>query len=244
MKHQKDIVTETTTSPPDTPVETERLIGATLIAVIFAAVIAFVLMSWLATEMLEGETARFDRVVRTFVNGFARPPITAVMKAASFFGGPTMLGVVGATVGLIFLVKRWWRGVVLLVVTFAGAALVDVLLKHAFERTRPEPFFGHPLPRSYSFPSGHALFAFVFFGTFAVLLMQRVERHWLRVVIWVVGTALVGLIGLSRIYLGVHYPSDVVAGYLTALVWIVVMAVADRLAWQGRFKRKPSRAKS
>lgn len=229
--------TERTADAPDTIVETERLIGATLIVGIVAAVVAFVMLSWLAHEMLKGETARFDQAVRSAVNGAATPWLTSVMRFASEFGGPTRLMVLGGVVLAGFLLKRWYRGAVLVGVTFGGAALLDFLLKQLFGRTRPAPFFDHPLPASYSFPSGHALFAFVFFGTFAVLLAQRVRSPAARTAIISVAAGLVLLIGISRIYLGVHYPSDVVAGYLIALVWIVVMAVGDRLASRGRFRR-------
>jgi undecaprenyl-diphosphatase len=233
--------TERTGDAPDTIVETERLIGATLIVGIVAAVIAFALLSWLAREMLEGETARFDRLVRSAVNQRSSPGRTAVMRFASDFGGPTRLMLLGSVVLVGFLVKRWYRGAILLGVTFGGAALLDILLKQLFGRARPVPLFDLRLPSSYSFPSGHALFAFVFFGTFTVLLVQRTRRPALRAAIIGAAACLVLLIGISRIYLGVHYPSDVVAGYLIALVWIVVVAVGDRLASRGRFRRDGGR---
>jgi membrane-associated phospholipid phosphatase len=233
--------TERTSSAPDTIVETERLIGATLIVGIAAAIVAFTVLSWLTREMLAGETAWFDELVRSAVNEAASARLTGVMRFASEFGGPSRLMIVGGAVLVVFLAKRWYRGAVLLAVAFLGAWLLDLLLKHSFERARPVPFFDQPLPSSYSFPSGHALFAFVFFGSFAALLMQRVRGVGWRMVILAAATSLVGLIGLSRIYLGVHYPSDVVAGYLVALVWIVVVAVGDRLASQGVFTPKRRR---
>src|SRR5687767_1683256 len=225
MKQEQ--TTERTADRPDSAVETEQLIGATLIVGVLAAVVAFGLLSWLAREMLEGETADFDGWIRTALNGMASPGLTGLMRFVSRFGGPSWLGIIGASVVLGFLIKRWYRGVVLVVVTFGGAWLLDFALKHAFGRTRPAPFFDQPLPASYSFPSGHALFSFVFFGTFAVLLMQRVKSHAARVAIGTAAALLVALIGVSRIYLGVHYPSDVIAGYLTALTWVSVVAVGD-----------------
>ena len=229
--------TERTTDAPDSIVETERLIGATLVVGIVAAIVAFLLLSWLAREMLQGETARFDALVRGSVNAAASPRRTSIMRFASEFGGPTRLMILGSVVLAGFLLKRWYRGAILLAVTFGGAALLDFLLKQLFGRTRPAPFFDHPVPSSYSFPSGHALFAFVFFGTFAVLLAQRVRNPAARTAIVAAAAVCVLMIGISRIYLGVHYPSDVVAGYLIALVWIVVVAVGDRLASVKWFSR-------
>jgi undecaprenyl-diphosphatase len=138
----------------------------------------------------------------------------------------------------VFAYKRWFRGIVLLFVTLGGAGLLDLILKLSFRRERPNPLFDYPLPGSYSFPSGHALFSFVFFGSAAVLLAARVRSHAFRILVFVVAGGLIGLIGISRIYLNVHHPSDVAAGYLVALVWIVAVAFGDRLASRGVFRRK------
>lgn len=230
--------TEETGDPPAPVAETERLIGTLLVVGLIAALLAFAVLSWLAREMLAGETADFDAWLRSAVNGMATPGRTEAMRFASKFGGPTGLGVIGGVVLLGFLVKRWYRGAILLLVTLLGAGLLDTLLKLAFQRARPSPFFGQALPPSYSFPSGHALFGFVFFGTMAALLVMRVRSLPLRAAIWAVAAAAILMIGLSRIYLGVHYPSDVLAGYLTAIVWVVVVAAGDRLASRGAFRRR------
>ncbi len=98
----------------------------------------------------------------------------------------------------------------------------------SFARLRPLPFFG-PIPHTPSFPSGHALFSFCFYGVLAGLLAHRIEvRHW-QALIWVAAAVLVAAIGLSRIYLGVHYPSDVLAGYLTGTLWVSAMVAVDRM---------------
>ncbi|MEO6055540.1 MAG: phosphatase PAP2 family protein, partial [Gemmatimonadales bacterium] len=86
------------------------------------------------------------------------------------------------------------------------------------------------LPGSYSFPSGHALFAFCFFTTGAALLAPRLPWPALRRLVWIAAAALVLAIGFSRIYLGVHYPSDVLAGYTVGLMWSSVIIVGDRVA--------------
>jgi undecaprenyl-diphosphatase len=118
----------------------------------------------------------------------------------------------------------------LVAVTLAGAALLNVLLKQSFARIRPAPFFEYPLPVSASFPSGHAFFAASIIGGLTVLVSGRVRSNALRATIWVVALGLILLIGLSRVYLGVHYPSDVFAGYAVAVVWVAGVALGDRLA--------------
>jgi undecaprenyl-diphosphatase len=117
---------------------------------------------------------------------------------------------------------------VLLVVAAAGAEILDQLLKLLFHRQRPEAFFGYSQPGSFSFPSGHAISACVFYGVAAALIAARIDSRLQKAVVWIVAALLAGLIGLSRIYLGVHYPSDVVAGYAAAVVWVAALRESYR----------------
>jgi undecaprenyl-diphosphatase len=104
------------------------------------------------------------------------------------------------------------------------------VLKMGFHRQRPQPFFDTHLPASYSFPSGHALLSFCLCGAAAALFSRDQKKPWIRIAIWSIAVVLVVAIGYSRIYLGVHYPSDVLAGYLGALVWVLGVGIAYRKA--------------
>jgi undecaprenyl-diphosphatase len=115
--------------------------------------------------------------------------------------------------------------------------LLNALLKQGFARTRPAPFFDYPLPASASFPSGHAFFAASCLGGLAVLVTSRVRSLALKIGLWVLTLALILLIGFSRVYLGVHYPSDVFAGYAVAVVWVTAVAVGDRMASRRKHRR-------
>jgi undecaprenyl-diphosphatase len=125
-------------------------------------------------------------------------------------------------------------------IAMIGAALLDVALKHAFRRPRPAPFFGVPLPLSASFPSGHALASFCFFGVLAALLAHRTRSYWRAALVWLAAAALIAAIGFSRIYLGVHYPTDVIAGYLAAAIWVGGLTFADRYRrrWHHRHNQR------
>ena len=105
-------------------------------------------------------------------------------------------------------------------------------MKLGFHRARPAPFFGIPAPNSYSYPSGHALFAVCFFGTLAWILAARRASRLARGALWGGAIVIAWLIGYSRIYLGVHYPTDVIAGYASALVWLTVLEAGGR--WRAR----------
>jgi len=203
------------------------LISAVLLLSLAVAVGSLSLFTWLAEEMLEGATARFDMGVRMWVHGFASPAVTSFMKFVTELGSPGLFAAFVVAI-IVFLVKGWKRAAVWLVISLAGASVLSVALKYGFHRPRPVPFFG-VAPHSYSFPSGHSLFSLCFYGTLAGLINARVRSLWLRIVVWIAAALLVLSIGLSRIYLGVHYPSDVVAGYLAALVWTSTLVIADRL---------------
>ena len=227
---------------PQSDAESKRTLGVMLIIGIVVAVLAGFFFSWLAEEVLEGGLDQVDDLVHSTINSFASPGLTAVMRVASRFGGPRGLAPVGIVLLIIFLVRKWNRGAVLLGVTMAGAAILDVVLKLGFRRARPEPLFDYPLPSSYSFPSGHALFSFCFFGALAALASPRLHHHWARVLVWTVAGVLVLLIGVSRIYFNVHHPSDVAAGFAVGCVWVMIVAVGDHVAHRIKHRRALRRA--
>lgn len=212
-------------------------LGLLLSLGLVAAAGASFLFYGLAEEVHEGDTRRFDESALAFVNRFASPTLTSFMRAVTHLGSNEFLAGAGACVALAFVVTRRRREVVMLLLTMAGAAFLNFTLKLLSGRARPEPFFGTPLPESYSFPSGHALLSFCFYGMIAAVITARVEGAARRASVWAVAVLLVALIGLSRIYLGVHYPSDVAAGYAAAFVWMVIVASADRVM-EARFRQK------
>ncbi|MBV8857522.1 MAG: phosphatase PAP2 family protein [Acidobacteria bacterium] len=206
-----------------------RKAGIALFVSLALAAGVLVLLSWLAEEVLEGDTQRFDEQVRVLINQHAAPQLTAAMRVITYFGSTIVIsslsvcGVVG-----LYLMKRR-RAALLLLVTMAGALILNGVLKLSFHRARPAPFFNLGAPASYSFPSGHALYSFCLFGTLAAIISRRVQSTWTRTAVWAAAALIVVLVGFSRIYLGVHYPSDVIEGYAAAFFWVMAVALADRL---------------
>jgi undecaprenyl-diphosphatase len=211
---------------------------AALVLGLVAAALAFALFAWLGRGIVLGVTWPLDTAIRDGIHSIASTRLTRVMIAASLYGGPTSLVTLGLILAAIFLWRGWHRGVLLVVITMAGAGLLDTLLKLIFGRVRPAAFFDYPLPQSLSFPSGHAFFSASFLGGFAVLISGRLRNPLLRLLVWAVTIALILLIGFSRIYLGVHYPSDVLAGYSVAVVWVTAIAVGDRVASHRRLRQR------
>jgi membrane-associated phospholipid phosphatase len=206
------------------PVPSMRVV---ILGSLAASVLALVLFSWLAEEVFEGGARHFDDTVRTWVHQFASPTLTSAMVAISWLGSAGLALVIMVAL-IVFLRLKWRRAAIWLLLAMAGGLILELAFKSAFHRARPIPFFG-AVPRSYSFPSGHSLMSFCIYGVLAGLLSHRIRPTTLRVAVWIATAALVTAIGLSRIYLGVHYPSDVVAGYLAAAMWVSALLAADRV---------------
>ncbi len=188
---------------------------------------SLVLFAWIAGHLSQASVRNFDFAVRSKIHEFASPTLTKWMIWISFVGG-NGLALAAVVAVVAFAAFRWRRAALWLVISLAGTLVLDLTLKYSFDRLRPTPFFV-PLPRTPSFPSGHALFSFCFYGVLAGLLAGRIRSSRLRILIWTLAALLVGAIGLSRIYLGVHYPSDVIAGYLTGTLWVSTMIALDRV---------------
>jgi len=222
----------------------QRLIeylGLSLLLGMIAAIAMLVFLGWLTDEVLEGDARRFDEVTRNAVHAFASPTLTTVMHGLSFIGSSLCLTILTAAVIVIFALRKWGREARLFALTMIGASLLNITLKLAFKRARPVPFFDLTAPASYSFPSGHSLASCCFFAGLAAILSGRVKSKRARIMIWIAATVMFLLIGLSRIYLGVHYPTDVIAGFTAALIWIVVVRFVE-LHLARRRQRKATRA--
>lgn len=173
----------------------------------------------LALLVAGGSTAAFDATIRNHIHVLANGTLTETAQALSFVGS----AIVWVPALAIAIAALWIIGdrrcAIGLPVAMAGATLLDNGLKLAFHRVRPEAFFGR-LPDTYSFPSGHALFNLCFYGALMMAVASHLRGPVLLFALWSLAALLVFAIGLSRIYLGVHYPSDVLAGFLAGGAWL------------------------
>jgi undecaprenyl-diphosphatase len=204
-----------------------------LLGALLSAVIALFVFGWLAEEMLEGDTQKFDTYVRAAVHQHATPWVTRLMQGFSFLGSVGTVSVLCLVAICVFLYTRRAHMAALLAITMIGMAVVDEALKLAFHRPRPVAFFG-PSPSSYAFPSGHAFGALCFYGVLAAILTGRMHGSGAKWGIWTGAVLLIGMIGFSRIYLGVHYPSDVIAGYCAGAIWVGAVGFLDRILMDRR----------
>ena len=194
------------------------------------------ILGWLAYNVSGNRPLPFDIQIRQAIHEHATPALTRVMIVLSAIGEPYVLWPLG---GLAF--YGFWRAglkdsAVLFAIAMCGVLANELILKYAVHRSRPEAFFGYPLPTSYSFPSGHAAQALTWFGTLAALISALLHSTWMKILLWLAGAAMIVGIGFSRIYLGVHYPTDVVAGYLAGLFWVLAIEFGNHVR-KGRVKR-------
>lgn len=163
-----------------------------------------------------------DDALRDWVITHRNGTLTEVMVNASRFGSTPSL-IVMAVVAASWLAWHGRRADSLLVVLgTAGGLLLAPLLKLVVERPRPAPTQHLVLVDSWSFPSGHALNSMAVLGLLTVLAIRTWQGRTRRVLLALTGAFLVLVIGFSRVYLGVHWPSDVLAGWLIGVLWIVV----------------------
>src|SRR5882672_7512155 len=206
--------------------------GFLLLGALLIAATALFVFGWLADEMLEGDTQKFDEFVRNAVHRHAAPEITWLMQGFSFLGSVAVVTTLCVLAIAVFLYFRQARTAALLATTMIGMAVLDITLKLAFHRPRPLAYFG-PTPTTYSFPSGHAMGSVCFYGVLAAILAARASGRRAKWCIWMGAVLLIGLIGYSRIYLGVHYPSDVIAGYCAGAEWVGAVASLDHILKDG-----------
>jgi undecaprenyl-diphosphatase len=218
---------ETVSGAPTNKKRSFEFLSLSLLIGLGTAIITLIFFGWLADEALEGETRNFDDFTRAAVHQLASPLLTSIMRGFSFVGSTISLTFGTIIVVWRFAMRRWGREAKLFAITMVGAGLLNTTLKLAFKRARPAPFFDLTPPETYSFPSGHALTSAVFFGALAAILTARIKSRRVRAAIWIVASTMFLLIGLSRIYLGVHYTTDVIAGFAAALIWILVVRFVE-----------------
>jgi undecaprenyl-diphosphatase len=168
--------------------------------------------------------AVLDRPVAAFVAARRTGALTMVMREVSAVGGPVVLAVVTAAAGvLLAILRRRWGPAVAAAVTVAGCAALTVVFKQALGRPRPPLARAVAAADGYAFPSAHAAVAAAAFGVLAYLCAAGLRSWAGRVATWAAAAALAALVGISRVYLGVHWTTDVIGGWAFGACWAAVV---------------------
>lgn len=203
------------------------------------SLLSLLAFSVMAVLVRRNTIVSFDSKIISNVQGLEAPWLTTIMKFFSFIGD-TIPVIILTLVSLFFLYKVLNHRVelVLFLAVMLGANLLFLTLKMFFQRVRPDL---HRLAEAtnYSFPSGHATIAFALYGALTFLLWRHIHTSFKRTVHIIVSSIVILLIGISRIYLGVHYPSDILAGYFISAFWLT-LAIGFFQRYKDKRKKKVS----
>jgi undecaprenyl-diphosphatase len=206
---------------------------------VLLAVLLTVVAVWgfieLADEVLEGETRDFDEWALRSLRRPDNPSITVgpswlyeVGRDVTALGGIAPLALMTGAVAGFLLLRRMYGAMCLVLAATAGGTIASTLLKLVFERDRPTVVPHLSIVSSHSFPSGHSLISAVVYLTLGALLARFVKERMLKAYFLLVALLLTFLVGVSRVYLGVHYPTDVLAGWSAGLAWALICWLAAR----------------
>jgi undecaprenyl-diphosphatase len=173
-----------------------------------------------------------DATVAEWLHRHATPTLTKAMLVWTNLHSTIAVSAYTAVVALALAVERQWRRLVLVVVAVGGGLAVNVLMKLAFHRARP--VFDEPLLTlaSYSFPSGHVAASTIFYGLAVLWLFSRTRRPLWRALTLATAAIAIVVVAFSRMYLGVHYLSDVVAAFAEGVAWLAICALALAAFWR------------
>ena len=207
----------------------ETYVGLHLTVSLVVAGLAIWLSATLLEAVLDNATVvRLDIVAANWIHSKAQPTGTTVSQIISEVGSPTMMGVIAFIGGAMLLTRRRFTMLVTWVAGFAGGGMLEKLLKEVVHRTRPAFTPTPPVEQSLSFPSGHTMMCAIGMGMVVYMLTvpRQMRRPWRGIFIGL-ALSLVLAVGISRVYLGAHYPSDVLGGLAFGAAWVsLCVAVA------------------
>lgn len=211
-----------------------QLLWAFIISVV--SLIGFSIMAILISRH---HILAFDSTIISYVQGLETPTLTAIMKFFTFLGSGNCTFFIAVIVMFFLYVVLHHRSELIffsIVIAFAG--ILNRMLKDFFHRARPDL---HRLIEigGYSFPSGHAMSAMAVYGALAFLLWRHIPTRMGRSLLIILSAIIIFMIGISRVYLGVHYPSDIIGGYFASGFWL-----ATAIWFYQRYKERSYNSKS
>ena len=188
---------------------------------------------------MTGPIVSFDRAVAGWLHAHETGFATDVVSTVTQLGGATVLLAITLVASVALVLARRFAHAALMGAALAGGEALNMALKAAFER--PRPAFSDPIATAsgFSFPSGHAMVSLTVYGALAFVILATTKSRRARVLVLATAAALVLAIGFSRLYLGVHYVSDVLAAYGAGVAWLMLCGLT--LVGASRLRTGPSR---
>jgi undecaprenyl-diphosphatase len=205
----------------------------------FISLISLLAFGGMALLVRKNTIVSFDSNIISYVQGLEAPWLTTIMKMFTFIGDTVPVIVLSLlSLFLLYKVLNHRAELILFIAVILGANILFLTLKMFFQRARPDL---HRLAEAsnYSFPSGHATMAFALYGVLTFILWRHISTSFKRTIHILVSGVIILAIGISRIYLGVHYPSDILAGYFISAFWLT-LAIGFFQHYKERRKTKVS----
>jgi undecaprenyl-diphosphatase len=204
----------------------------TITGLLLAFALEIAAFAHIVEDYLTGDPiVRWDLHFATWLHEHASHPLVRILEAVTLAGNAAVLGLVVVAAALVLLRRSRSSEAAVLAIAFVGAAVLNALVKLIFHRDRPELGFVHL--DTYSFPSGHAAVSSATFTVMAYLLARHYRSTRTRVLIALAAAVAIALVGFSRLYLGAHYLSDVLAGFSFGLAW-ATLCLLTYTAWGER----------
>ncbi|MFN8417637.1 MAG: phosphatase PAP2 family protein [Anaerolineae bacterium] len=228
--------TPTPDSTPADPIQPAGLLSMYLLVGIAILLIGSWAFYSIAEDVMEQDAiVQIDQSIADFVHASVTPSTAQFMLILTMAGNELVV-VVSLVLALALVLRRRWRDLLLLGLAVGGAEVIVPLIKLVVSRQRP--VFSDPIQviNNFSFPSGHSFLSVVFYGLIAYLLLRVTNSILARAAIMLAALAIILMVGFTRIYLGVHFMSDVLGGYLGGLAWLAltITGVELLMRWQAR----------
>jgi len=196
---------------------------------LFAAAALIFIAGKIASELMEGDLGGFDRAILMSMRVAGEPSkalgplwLQVAARDVTSLGSPAVLTLITiASLGFLAM-QRNWNSAIFLLVSVAGGTVISDTIKMLMKRPRPDFVADVAQMQTFSFPSGHAFLSAVTFLTLGVLLARSQQSSGLKIYVMTAAILLALLVGLSRLYLGVHWPTDVLAGWCLGAAWAIV----------------------
>lgn len=193
------------------------------------AALAFLVFFRITRELIEGDVGATDRSIMIAVAKMRTPWLTIAAVDLTALGSITLVVLFSAFTLVVLLVLRDRMGALQLLAASAGAGILTVVTKTFIERIRPEEVQPLIVVAGFSYPSGHSVSTSALYLTIAIIAGRHVEHSGARAAIFLAVSAVLILVGASRVYLGVHYATDVLSGISLGASWALVLAGAFTL---------------
>jgi undecaprenyl-diphosphatase len=213
--------------------------GLTVTVGVAVVVALGLLFAWLLDDVLEGDgLVALDRPALAALAAHREPLLTTAVRVVTDIGGTIAAPVLAVLVGAgLSVARRSWLPLVVSVAGIVGIRLITLVVKVSVERDRPSLLLAVLGADGYSFPSGHTTgTTVVWLGSAWMLTHWVVHRRSAQLAVWLLAAAMTVAVGVSRVYLGVHYPTDVLAGWAVGGAWTLVL-VLTVIVWENRRQR-------